>query len=88
MSDEAQQGQDIGVVKNYNAEKGFGFIEREGQRDLFFHINNFSVDAEPPEDGLEVSFHSEPSKRKPGTLTAIKIQPALQGVKGTKKNAF
>jgi cold shock protein len=27
-----------GKVKYYNAEKGFGFIDRFGQKDIFFHI--------------------------------------------------
>jgi CspA family cold shock protein len=29
-----------GTVKFFNAEKGFGFIAREGQADLFVHFSN------------------------------------------------
>ncbi|OQY11517.1 MAG: hypothetical protein B6I30_06610 [Desulfobacteraceae bacterium 4572_187] len=35
----ANQKRETGVVKFYNDEKGFGFIKREGGKDLFVHIN-------------------------------------------------
>ena len=31
----------IGIVKNFNKDKGFGFINMEGEeRDIFFHYCN------------------------------------------------
>jgi len=30
----------VGTVKMYNPEKGFGFIKREGESDLFFHFSS------------------------------------------------
>lgn len=30
-----------GIVKFFNAEKGFGFIKQDGESDLFFHATNF-----------------------------------------------
>lgn len=39
-----------GKVKFFNAEKGFGFIKREGENDLFFHISELDGNQEPQED--------------------------------------
>lgn len=43
-----------GKVKFYKSEKGFGFIEREGKRDLHFGRDSFKE--EPPTKGDEVVF--------------------------------
>ena len=46
-----------GTVKKVISEKGFGFIEREGYDDLFFHIkNNKGVPEEQLVKGLQVTF--------------------------------
>lgn len=36
-----------GRVKWFNETKGFGFIEREGERDLFVHRSNIHTDGYP-----------------------------------------
>lgn len=35
---------ETGKVKWFNAEKGFGFIEREGGKDVFVHFSALSMD--------------------------------------------
>ena len=47
----------VGKVKWFNAEKGFGFIEREGGDDLFVHFSAIQGDGfKTLEDGQKVNF--------------------------------
>jgi len=46
-----------GRVKWFNAEKGFGFIEREGGNDVFVHFSAINMDGfKTLEEGTEVQF--------------------------------
>ncbi|HPD00164.1 MAG: cold-shock protein [Clostridium sp.] len=46
-----------GRVKWFNAEKGFGFIEREGGNDVFVHFSAINMDGyKTLEEGAEVQF--------------------------------
>jgi CspA family cold shock protein len=46
-----------GRVKWFNAEKGFGFIEREGGNDVFVHFSAITMDGfKTLEEGQEVEF--------------------------------
>lgn len=46
-----------GRVKWFNAEKGFGFIEREGGNDVFVHFSAITMDGfKTLEEGSEVVF--------------------------------
>ena len=46
-----------GKVKWFNAEKGFGFIEREGDTDVFVHYSAITMDGyKSLQEGQEVSF--------------------------------
>jgi len=46
-----------GRVKWFNAEKGFGFIEREGGNDVFVHFSAIMMDGfKTLEEGTEVEF--------------------------------
>ncbi len=46
-----------GRVKWFNAEKGFGFIEREGGNDVFVHFSAITMDGyKTLEEGSEVEF--------------------------------
>ena len=42
-----------GKVKWFNAEKGYGFIQREGGKDLFVHFSSFKSEGIKP---LEVGW--------------------------------
>lgn len=46
-----------GTVKWFNADKGFGFIEREGADDVFVHFSAIQTDGfKTLEEGQEVEF--------------------------------
>ena len=45
-----------GKVKWFNADKGYGFIEREGGDDLFVHISEIQGDVKNLAEGQAVSF--------------------------------
>ncbi|HSG31484.1 MAG TPA: cold-shock protein [Thermodesulfobacteriota bacterium] len=47
----------IGTVKWFNASKGFGFIERENENDVFVHYSEISSDGfRSLEEGQRVEF--------------------------------
>ena len=55
-----------GKVKWFNAEKGFGFIEVEGQDDVFVHFSAIQGEGfKTLEEGQEVSFEIEQGARGP-----------------------
>jgi len=46
-----------GKVKWFNAEKGFGFIERESGNDVFVHFSAIEMDGfKALDEGMEVEF--------------------------------
>ena len=62
-----------GTVKWFNAEKGFGFIEREGGDDVFVHFTAIQGDGfKSLEEGQEVSFEIEDGNRGPKAANVVK----------------
>lgn len=53
-----------GTVKFFNSEKGFGFISREGQDDVFVHYSNIEGDGyKSLEEGQLVEFEVGPGRK-------------------------
>ena len=62
-----------GKVKWFNAEKGFGFIEVEGQDDVFVHFSAIQGDGfKTLEEGQAVTFDVEDSDRGPQAVNVEK----------------
>lgn len=53
-----------GKVKFFNAEKGFGFIEREGASDVFVHFSNIVGEGyKSLDEGQTVEFDVAPGRK-------------------------
>ena len=53
-----------GTVNFFNAEKGFGFISREGQDDVFVHYSNIQGSGyRSLEEGQNVEFDVAPGRK-------------------------
>ena len=63
-----------GKVKWFNAEKGFGFIEVEGQDDVFVHFSAIQGEGfKTLEEGQDVTFEIEQGARGPQAANVQKI---------------
>jgi CspA family cold shock protein len=64
----------LGKVKWFNAEKGFGFIEREDGEDVFVHFS--AIDQEgfkSLDEGQEVQFEIVEGSRGPQAANVVKV---------------
>ncbi|AZV44079.1 cold-shock protein [Peribacillus asahii] len=62
-----------GKVKWFNAEKGFGFIEREGGDDVFVHFSAIQGEGfKTLEEGQDVTFEVEQGQRGPQASNVTK----------------
>ena len=53
-----------GTVKFFNAEKGFGFISREGGDDVFVHFSNIAGSGyKSLDEGQQVEFDVAPGRK-------------------------
>lgn len=55
----ARTVRETGVVKAWNPDRGFGFVQRDGAPDLFLHIKAFPRGAAEPAVGDEITFEVE-----------------------------
>ena len=55
-----------GTVKFFNAEKGFGFISREGEDDIFVHFSNIQGEGyKTLQEGQHVQFDVAAGRKGP-----------------------
>jgi cold shock CspA family protein len=65
-----------GTIKNWKAERGFGFIQREGEDDVFCHIRDLSESfGDAPPRGTPVEF--ELGEGRDGRPVAKNVRPVI-----------
>ncbi|STY75614.1 Cold shock protein CspA [Macrococcoides caseolyticum] len=63
-----------GTVKWFNAEKGFGFIEIEGENDVFVHFSAINQEGyKLLEEGQAVEFEVVEGDRGPQAANVVKL---------------
>ncbi|MGX7349334.1 cold-shock protein [Dolosicoccus paucivorans] len=63
-----------GTVKWFNADKGFGFIEREDADDVFVHFSAIQSEGfKTLEEGQAVEFEVEEGERGPQAVNVVKL---------------
>ena len=63
-----------GTVKWFNAEKGFGFIEVDGENDVFVHFSAINQEGyKSLEEGQSVEFEVVEGDRGPQAANVVKL---------------
>lgn len=63
-----------GIVKWFNNEKGFGFIETEAEGDVFVHFTAITGDGfKSLEEGQNVQFEIEEGRKGPQATNVVKL---------------
>jgi cold shock protein len=63
-----------GKIKWFNAEKGYGFIEREGGEDVFVHYSSIQMDGfKTLEEGQQVQFEIVEGSRGPQAANVVSV---------------
>ena len=63
-----------GIVKWFNDSKGFGFIERDGDKDVFVHHSAISASGfKTLAEGDRVTFDVEQGAKGPSALNVTKL---------------
>ncbi|HEQ4381592.1 TPA: cold-shock protein [Streptococcus pyogenes] len=63
-----------GIVKWFNAEKGFGFISTENGQDVFAHFSAIQTNGfKTLEEGQKVAFDVEEGQRGPQAVNITKL---------------
>ncbi|MFD1737250.1 cold-shock protein [Bacillus salitolerans] len=63
-----------GTVKWFNAEKGFGFIEVQGEADVFVHFSAITGEGfKSLDEGQQVEFEVTEGNRGPQAANVVKL---------------
>ena len=63
-----------GTVKLFNSAKGYGFIAREGGKDVFVHFSAVQMDGyRTLNEGDQVEFAIEDSPKGPQAVSVVKL---------------
>ena len=63
-----------GIVKWFNAEKGYGFIQQEEGPDVFVHFSAIQIEGfKTLTEGQKVTFDTEPDPKNSDKLRAVNV---------------
>lgn len=63
-----------GIVKEYNEERGFGFLEDEMNHEIFFHVSGLALEAgQKLKEGMKVSYEIATGAKGPQAVQ-VKIE--------------
>ena len=63
-----------GIVKWFNSEKGYGFISRENDEDVFVHFSAITMDGyKTLEEGQEVEFEVVQGEKGPQATNVTRV---------------
>jgi cold shock protein len=63
-----------GIVKWFNATKGYGFIAQEGGKDVFVHHSAIQMDGYAVlDEGQQVEFSVEQGPKGPGAVNVVPV---------------
>ena len=72
---------DYGKVKWFNTAKGYGFIEREGERDVFVHYSSINQDGfKDLKQGQPVAFAIIDTDKGPQARDVSIVEGAIPGI--------
>lgn len=64
-----------GIVKTYNTDRGFGFIQCDDNRkDIFFHISDFPNKHQSPRIGEKLKFYIDHNDGKPRAKNIVRLE--------------
>lgn len=70
----------VGVVKWFDPEKGYGFIEAEGEDDVFVHFSDIQMEGfKTLEDGQEVEYTRVSTDRGPQAQEVVPVGEGSEG---------
>ncbi len=69
----------IGRVKWFDAQKGYGFIERENEPDVFIHYSAIQMEGfRTLEDGAQVEFEITEGEKGPAAANVVRVGGAAE----------
>src|SRR6186713_30261 len=72
----ASHARETGVVRVWNGDRGFGFVQRADGSDLFLHIRAFPRESPDPEVGSSITFEVE--SQPDGKFRAARARAATE----------
>ena len=73
----ADEPREIGHVKWFNSQKGYGFIKRENGSDLFVHFTSINKEPKTLNEHDRVEFTVTPGKKGPEARDVVVLTKAI-----------